>query len=109
MIHNKEEYDRAIQRVLLPSTGRWEAIPLILDIEEYEATHYPIDTVPPHEILQHIVEHSGINDKELSNVLSCTVDEVSLLLDGRVQITEAQAIALGNRFAVRPELFLTIV
>lgn len=111
MIYDEGEYDRALSRVqgLLFSTSRTEEyIPLILDIEEYEATHYPIDTAPPHEVLQHIVEHSGISDEELSNVLSCTMGEVSLLLDGHMQVTGAQAIALGNRFMVGPELFLAL-
>ena len=115
MIQNEEEYDTALALVerLIFSKARTGAeeemfMPLVLAIEEYEATHYPMDPSSPHEVLQHIMDSSGISKEELSTVLGNTVDELEAVLRGDVQLTDSQAIALGKRFVVKPELFMPI-
>jgi HTH-type transcriptional regulator/antitoxin HigA len=116
MIHNEEEYDAALATAerLLFSKARTEAeeemfIPLVLDIEGYEAVHYPMDPSTPHESLQHIMEHSGVSRENLASILEVSVNELEAILKGDVLLTEGQATALGNYFVVNPELFIPLL
>ncbi len=78
---------------------------LVTLIEVYEAENYPMNEVKPHEVLQHIIEASGISQADLANLIGSD-NEVSDILNGKKSINETQAKALGERFKVSPSLFI---
>jgi HTH-type transcriptional regulator / antitoxin HigA len=74
-------------------------------VETYEAQHYPIDRSSPVEVLEHIIESSGIDRCDLVKIFGSgeTLDRV---LAGRELINSSQANALAQRFKLSPEIFL---
>ena len=78
---------------------------LVTLIEVYEDQNYPIDKSEPHEILQHIMEASGIRQAELVGIIGSS-GVVSEVVNGKRAISKAQAKALGDYFKVSPSLFI---
>ncbi|WP_309742333.1 transcriptional regulator [Chamaesiphon sp. OTE_20_metabat_361] len=74
-------------------------------IEAYELQHYEIDRASPSEVLQHIIESSGIDRAELVNIFGSS-ESVSQVLAGARSIEPSWAQALGNRFKLSPKIFL---
>jgi HTH-type transcriptional regulator / antitoxin HigA len=74
-------------------------------IELYESEHYPITQSKPHEILQHILESSGIRQADLVGWLGSS-GVVSEIVNGKRAISKTQAKLLGERFKVSPSLFI---
>ncbi len=74
-------------------------------IEAYETQNYPMDQSAPHEILQHILESSGIRQADLVGVIGSS-GVVSEVVNGKRSISKAQAKALGDYFKVSPTLFI---
>jgi HTH-type transcriptional regulator / antitoxin HigA len=74
-------------------------------VETYEAQHYQIDRFSPVEVLEHIIESSGIDRSDLAEIFGSgeTLDRV---LAGQELINSSQANALGRRFRLSPEIFL---
>ena len=74
-------------------------------IEVYEAEHFPIPELPPHEILQHIMAASNTRQADLVELIGSS-GIVSEIVNGKRAISIAQAKALGERFQVSPSLFI---
>jgi HTH-type transcriptional regulator / antitoxin HigA len=74
-------------------------------VETYEAEHYPIDKSSPAEVLQHIVESSGIDPIELAEIFGSS-ESVVQVLAGTKSIDPNWAQALGKRFKLSPKIFL---
>ncbi len=74
-------------------------------VETYEAKHYPIDRSSPVEVLEHIIEASGIDRSDLSEIFG-SGDAVDRVLAGQELINPSQANALAHRFKLSPEIFL---
>ncbi len=77
---------------------------LVILIEAYETQNYPMDRSAPHEILQHIMEASGIRQADLVGIIGSS-GVVSEVVNGKRSISKAQAKALGDYFKVSPSLF----
>lgn len=110
VIETEEEYDRAlaITEQLTFSKNRTpeeRALHKLLVIEAYETQTYSMDQAAPHEILQHIMESSGIRQTDLVGVIGSS-GVVSEVVNGKRSISKAQAKALGNYFKVLPTLFI---
>lgn len=75
-------------------------------IEDYEEENYPMDKSTPHEILQHIMESSGLRQADLVRILGSSSGVVSEMVNGKRSISKAQAKALGAYFKVSPSLFI---
>lgn len=111
VIETEEQYERALElaehftfaKNLTPEETALYKL-LVTLIEVYEAENYPMDEVRPHEVLQHIIEASGISQADLANLIGSD-NEVSEILSGKRAINETQAKALGQRFKVSPSLF----
>jgi HTH-type transcriptional regulator / antitoxin HigA len=73
-------------------------------VETYEAKYYPIDRSSPVEVLEHIIESSGIDATDLAEVFG-SGDALDRVLAGRELITSSQADALARRFKLSPEIF----
>jgi HTH-type transcriptional regulator / antitoxin HigA len=74
-------------------------------VETYEAAHYEIDRASPAEVLQHIIESSGIDPIELVNIFGSS-ESVAQVLAGTKSIDLNWAQALGDRFKLSPKIFL---
>jgi HTH-type transcriptional regulator/antitoxin HigA len=74
-------------------------------IEVYETANYPMEKSSPHEILQHIMEVSGIRQTDLIGIIGSS-GVVSEVVNGKRSISKAQAKALGKYFKVSPSLFI---
>ncbi len=74
-------------------------------VEAYEVEHYEIDRVSPSEVLQHIIESSGIDVTELVEIFGSS-ELVVQVLAGTKSIDLNWAQALGNRFKLSPKIFL---
>lgn len=79
---------------------------LVTLIELYESQQYVIPASSPHEILRHIMESSGLRQKDLAEILGASSGVVSQIVNGKRAISKAQAKALGLRFKVSPSLFI---
>jgi HTH-type transcriptional regulator / antitoxin HigA len=111
VIETEAEYDRALivteeltfNRHKTPEERSIYQLLVIL-IETYETQHYPIPKSPPHEILQHIIEASGIQKLDLVGKLGSD-EVVTEIVNGTRSINMAQAKVLSEMFKVSPNLF----
>ncbi len=78
---------------------------LVILIETYEAQQYTMPISPPHEVLQHIMESSGIRESDLIGKLGSS-EVVSEIVNGKQSISKVQAKVLGDMFKVSPSLFV---
>ena len=80
---------------------------LLADIvEQYERRIYPpLAELKPHEILQFLIEENGLKQKELIDVFGAE-SRVSDAVNGKREISKAQARKLSERFKVSAELFI---
>jgi len=78
---------------------------LVLLIEAYESGHYSFEKPTPHEILQQLIESSGIRQADLVGIIG-TSGVVSEVVNGKRSISKAQAKALADYFKVSPSLFI---
>jgi HTH-type transcriptional regulator / antitoxin HigA len=111
-IDSEAEYDRAlaIAERLTSKKDRTEAEIkflklLVVLIEDYEAEHYPMDDVAPHELLQHLMESNHTRQADLVELIGSR-GVVSEVVNGKRAISKAQAKALGEFFSVSPGLFI---
>jgi HTH-type transcriptional regulator / antitoxin HigA len=76
-------------------------------VETYEAQHYPIDKSSPAEVLQHIIESSGIDSSDLAKIFGSN-EILECVLAGHQLINTTQARALADRFKLSPQIFLDL-
>lgn len=74
-------------------------------VEAYEAEHVEIPDAPPAEVLAVLMREHGLTQNDLRGDFGAQ-SVVSAVLNGKRNITAAQAKALGRRFAVSPAVFL---
>jgi HTH-type transcriptional regulator / antitoxin HigA len=79
---------------------------LVTLIEIYESEQYALPASSPHEILQHIMESSGLKQTDIAEIIGASSGVVSQIFNGKRTISKAQAKALGSRFKVSPSLFI---
>lgn len=112
VIETEAEYDRALaiaERLTFTKnkTPEERAVYrlLVVLIEAYESEHYALPVAKPHEILQHIMEASGICQSDLVKIVGSS-SVVSEIVNGKLAISKAQAKILGDLFKVSPSLFI---
>ena len=111
VIETEDEYDRLLaiaERLTFAKHSTPEERILykllVTLIEVYETENYPIES-EPHEILQHIMESSGVRQADLVGIIGSS-GVVSEVVYGKRAISKAQAKALGDYFKVSPSLFI---
>ncbi len=111
-IDSEVEYDRALaisERLIFKqnkTTAEIKVLKLIVIlIKDYEAVHYPMDSVSPHELLQHLMESNQTRQADLVGLIGSR-GVVSEVVNGKRSISKAQAKALGEFFSVSPGLFI---
>jgi HTH-type transcriptional regulator / antitoxin HigA len=111
-IETEDEYDRllaVVERLTFaknctPEENALHRL-LVTLIEVYDTENYPINKSEPYEILQHIMESSGIRQADLVGIIGSS-GVVSEVVNGKRAISKAQAKALGDYFKVSPSLFI---
>jgi HTH-type transcriptional regulator / antitoxin HigA len=78
---------------------------IVVLIENYEAKHYPMDDIAPHELLQHLMASNHTRQADLVGLIGSR-GVVSEVVNGKRAISKAQAKALGDFFSVSPGLFI---
>ena len=113
VIETEEEYERLLKvaefltfkKNLTPEERKLDKL-LVKLIEDYEEENYPMDESTPHEILQHLLESSGLRQADLVRILGSSSGVVSEMVNGKRSISKAQAKPLGEYFKVSPSLFI---
>ena len=78
---------------------------LVKLIEDFEEKHYQINASTPQSRLIHLMEAKSLEPADLIEILG-TMEMVTELINGQLEITKKQAEALGKFFHVNPGLFL---
>lgn len=112
IIETEGEYEQMLERVekltfcknrTLEEQALYQL--LVQIVEVYENKNYQLDKSMPHEILQHIMDSSGICQADLVGIIGSS-GVVSEIVSGKRSISKAQAKALGSYFKVTPSLFI---
>ncbi len=82
---------------------------LVKLIEDYEENKYNLKEwrdIPPHEILQHLLEVSHTRQADLVGIISPSKGLISAIVNGKRSISKEQAKKLGEYFKISPSLFI---
>jgi HTH-type transcriptional regulator / antitoxin HigA len=78
---------------------------LVILIEKFEETSYPLPNIEPNKILLHLMEAQNMKQEALVGVIGSR-GVVSEIVNGKRSISKAQAKILGELFHVSPGLFI---
>jgi HTH-type transcriptional regulator / antitoxin HigA len=78
---------------------------LIILIEKFEETSYPLPNLEADRMLLHLMEARNMKQEELVGVIGSR-GVVSEIVNGKRSISKAQAKVLGELFHVSPSLFI---
>ncbi len=78
---------------------------LIILIEKFEETTYPLPNIGAEKMLLHLMEARNMKQEELVGVIGSR-GVVSEIVNGKRSISKAQAKVLGELFHVSPSLFI---
>jgi HTH-type transcriptional regulator/antitoxin HigA len=78
---------------------------LVKLIEDFEEKHYQLNASTPQSRLIHLMEARSLEPADLIEILG-SIEMVTELINGQLDITKKQAEALGKFFHVNPGLFL---
>jgi len=76
---------------------------LVKLIEDFEAQHYRLNLSTPQTRLLHLMEQRALKTDDLNELLG---ERAAAIVSGQEKIESEDAIALGQFFQVKPELFL---
>jgi HTH-type transcriptional regulator / antitoxin HigA len=82
---------------------------LVKLIKDYEQEVYDLEQwsqTPPHELLQHLMEARGMRQVDLIGVISPSKGLVSSIVNGKREISKAQAKKLGEIFNISASAFI---
>lgn len=114
---NDADYQQALESVdrlscLLeekPSAELEDMIELLATlIEKYEQETLELPQAGPTQILMHLMESRGMNQRQLADALELSTAHVSNILSGTRPITIELSRKLGKHFSTAPSLFLGI-
>jgi HTH-type transcriptional regulator / antitoxin HigA len=117
IIETKEEYEHflAVAERLISKKQTRTAEETILFrllvklIKDYEQEVYALkqwSQTPPHELLQHLMEARGMKQVDLIGVISPSKGLVSSIVNGKREISKAQAKKLGEIFNISASAFI---
>jgi HTH-type transcriptional regulator / antitoxin HigA len=82
---------------------------LVKLIRDYEEKTYALQDwmqTPAHEFLQHLMEGRGLKQVELGEALGLSKGHISAIVNGKREISKAQAKKLGEFFNVSASAFI---
>lgn len=117
IIENHEEYEQFLavaERLIFKKQTRTPEetvlfrllVKLIKDYEEETYSLKEWSKTSPHELLQHLMEARGMKQVDLVGVLSPSKGLVSSIVNGKRQISKAQAKKLGEIFNISASVFI---
>ena len=117
IIETKEEYEHflAVAEKLISKKQTRTAEETILFrllvklIKDYESEVFDLEQwsqTPPHELLQHLMEARGMRQVDLIGVISPSKGLVSSIVNGKREISKAQAKKLGEIFNISSSAFI---
>jgi HTH-type transcriptional regulator/antitoxin HigA len=114
IIESKSEYEAALHTVSeiaikgAKRTKEEERLfrTWVVLIEDYEQRKrkQKIQKLAPHELLKFLLDENGLDQRSFEQEISQS--RISDILNGKRPISKAQAILLGQRFRVKPSIFL---
>jgi len=78
---------------------------LVKLIEDFEENHYQLNASTPQSRLIHLMDARSLEPADLVEIIG-SIEMVTELINGQLEITKKQAEALGKFFHVNPGLFL---
>jgi HTH-type transcriptional regulator / antitoxin HigA len=117
IIETKEEYEKfldIVERLMSRKITRTPEenilfkllVKLIVDYEEETFNLKEWSQTSPHELLQHLMEARGMKQVDLVGILSSSKGLVSLIVNGKREISKAQAKKLGEVFNISASAFI---
>jgi HTH-type transcriptional regulator/antitoxin HigA len=79
---------------------------LVQLVQAYEAKHHPVDTLRGVETLRHLLDENQMTAADLGRLLGVHASMGSKILKGERSLTVEHIVALSERFAVRPDVFI---
>ena len=113
VLHTEEENERCIAELeqlrdhqkLTPEEQRLAEL-MVLLIEDFENSHYRLESPSPVEVVQELMEANGLKQADLLDVFG-TRSVVSEVLNGKRDLSKAHIQKLSKRFHVSPEIFFS--
>jgi HTH-type transcriptional regulator / antitoxin HigA len=117
IIETQQEYDQFLavtENLLSKRTSRTKTennlfLLLVKLIRDYEEKTYALQDwmqTPAHEFLQHLMEGRGLKQVELGEALGLSKGHISAIVNGKREISKAQAKKLGEFFNVSASAFI---
>ncbi|MBW4618797.1 MAG: helix-turn-helix transcriptional regulator [Cyanosarcina radialis HA8281-LM2] len=117
IIENQLEYEQFLavtENLLSKRSSRTEVENvlfrlLVKPIRDYEEKTYALQEwmqTTPHEFLKHLMESRGLKQVELGEAIGLSKGHISAIVNGKKEISKAQAKKLGEFFHVSPSAFI---
>jgi HTH-type transcriptional regulator / antitoxin HigA len=117
IIETHQEYEQFLavtENLLSKRSSRTETentlfLLLVKLIRDYEEKTYALQDwmqTPAHEFLQHLMEGRGLKQVELGEALGLSKGHISAIVNGKREISKAQAKKLGEFFNVSASAFI---
>ncbi|MDZ4657187.1 MAG: helix-turn-helix domain-containing protein [Bythopirellula sp.] len=113
IIHDERTHKRALgwidqlMKMRKLSTAEQTLLELLSKlVNDYEEQIFPTPNLPPREILQHLLENSGMSQAEFARTIGLPRSTVSEVLTGKRGLSVENAFRLADFFHVQPTLFL---
>jgi HTH-type transcriptional regulator/antitoxin HigA len=117
IIETEEEYEKflaIVERLMSRKITRTPEenilfkllVKLIVDYEEETFNLKEWSQTSPHELLQHLMEARGMKQVDLVGIVSSSKGLVSLIVNGKREISKAQAKKLGEVFNISASAFI---
>jgi HTH-type transcriptional regulator / antitoxin HigA len=117
IIETHQEYEQFLavtENLLSKRSSRTETentlfLLLVKLIRDYEEKTYALQDwmqTPAHEFLQHLMEGRGLKQVELGEALGLSKGHISAIVNGKREISKAQAKKLGEFFNVSTSAFI---
>jgi HTH-type transcriptional regulator / antitoxin HigA len=117
IIETHQEYEQFLavtENLLSKRSSRTETentlfLLLVKLIRDYEEKTYALQDwmqTPAHEFLQHLMEGRGLKQVELGEALGLSKGHISAIVNGKREISKAQAKKLGEFFNVSVSAFI---
>jgi HTH-type transcriptional regulator / antitoxin HigA len=117
IIETQQEYDQFLavtENLLSKRSSRTKTettlfLLLVKLIRDYEEETYALQDwmqTPAHEFLQHLMEGRGLKQVELGEALGLSKGHISAIVNGKREISKAQAKKLGEFFNISASAFI---
>jgi HTH-type transcriptional regulator/antitoxin HigA len=79
---------------------------LVALVKQYEQTHHPAPSVPPGELVAHLIQARGVTKAEVARATAIPRQTITNIVNGTRGVSKANRTKLAKYFGISPELFL---